>query len=172
MSTPNSNLDDPDPIRASYDVYIKPSFKDGRQLYILQFPNRESYKPYNSLNHTLPSELRMKPKTGLLELDVPIDAWQNYDRDKGFKWGDALKKSNTGNNGNGSHGLPGGFGIGGTGPRARAGDEEDLQEMVIRDFAAAVTNQRVLTKQTLGGMTVPKEESSPQYMVGAFKKGI
>src|SRR5690349_13839935 len=62
-----------DPIEASYDVYIKPQWQDGRKLYVLQFPNRPSREDYSSTNASLPIELRLKPKAGLVELDVPLD---------------------------------------------------------------------------------------------------
>lgn len=160
--------DEDDPIKVSYDVYIKPSLQDGRQLYIVQFPNRPQSSTYSQSNNAPPSELRIKPKSGLMELDVPIDAWHNYDREKGQRWGDAIKKTTAAGV---SHGLPGGFGIGGAGIRARhGGEDEELQEQIARDFNAAVTHQKVLVKQTLGGMTIPKDAASPTYMIGAFKK--
>ncbi|KAI9736437.1 MAG: hypothetical protein M1818_006171 [Claussenomyces sp. TS43310] len=174
------DVDDPDPIKASYDVYIQPHLQEGTKLYILQFPNRDSAQDYSAHNGSLPTELRIKPKSGLLELDVPVDAWRNYDREKGVRWGEAMRKSNLARGssgvGSGSHGLPGGFGIGGAQParsRGNRGDEDDemsAQEQIMRDFAAAVTQQRVLTRQTLGGQGVPKENTSPQYMIGAFRK--
>lgn len=164
----SSSDDEDDPIKVSYDVYIKPSLQNGRQLYVVQFPNRPQTSSYSQTNNAPPSELRIKPKSGLLELDVPIDAWHNYDREKGQRWGDAIKKSTAAGV---SHGLPGGFGIGGAGIRARpGGDDEELQEQIGRDFNAAVTHQKVLVKQTLGGMMVPKDATSPTYMIGAFKK--
>ncbi|KFX97156.1 hypothetical protein V495_05552 [Pseudogymnoascus sp. VKM F-4514 (FW-929)] len=172
-----------DPIQASYDVYIKPQWEDGRQLYILQFPNRPSKEDYSSTNASLPIELRLKPKAGLVELDVPLDPWTNYDRTKGVQWGEAMRKSNasksnTGTAGGqgGSHGLAGGFGIGGVAPgpgRGRQVQEDTLaiQQEILDDFAAGITRQRVLTKQTLGGQVVPKESASPNYFIGAFRKG-
>lgn len=173
MATSAMDVDDPDPIKASYDVYIRPNLENGRQLYVLQFPNRDAHKKYNTAHNMLPSELRIKQKSGLLELDVPVDAWNNYDREKGIKWGDAMKKTSV--NGAVNHGLPGGFGIGGGAIRQRnVGIEDDIgmQEQISRDFPNAITHQKVLTKQTLGGMTVPKEDTSPQYMIGTFKKGM
>jgi DNA-directed RNA polymerase-3 subunit RPC5 len=164
---------DPDPIKASYDVYIKPRMRDGRKVYILQFPNRDSKQDYSSANHSQPLELRIKPKAGMLELDVPVDAWRNYDREKGIKWGEAMRQSNM-VKGGGSHGMPGGFGIGGAQPgRGRGRGEEDNvinQERLLADYAGAIQREQVLTRQTLGGQAVPKESATPQYMIGAFRK--
>lgn len=180
---PIDDIEDDDPIEASYDVYINPQWQDGRQLYILQFPNRPSREDYSSNNSSLPLELRLKPKAGLVELDVPLDPWTNYDRGKGVQWGEAMRKSNasksntsTGQGQTGSHGLAGGFGIGGVAPgpgRGRQPQEDTLavQQEILEDFAGGITQQRVLTKQTLGGQVVPKESASPNYYIGAFRKG-
>jgi len=91
------------------------------------------------------------------------------------KWGEAVRKTNLGKNSaaSGSYGLPGGFGINAALPnRSRAAQEEEepTQAEIERDFADVITQQKVLTKQTLGGQAVPKESTTPQYMVGAFRK--
>jgi len=39
---------DSDPIKASYDVFIKPHIAADRQIYILQFPNRDSKQHYTA----------------------------------------------------------------------------------------------------------------------------
>lgn len=167
--------DEQDPIKASYDVFVRPHMQDGRKIYILQFPNRATDQPYTEANGAHPSELRIKPKSGLLEVDVPIDAWRNYDREKGVKWGESLRKSNA-VKGGGSHGLPGGFGIGGyQGPTIRRGGKAEDESVadpsrILMDYQNAITTERVLTKQTLGGQAVHKQSAAPQYMIGAFRK--
>lgn len=172
-----STLDvDADPIVSSYNIYVKPRFKDGKKVYILQFPNRDSKQAYSAANSSLPLELRLKDKSGLAEIDVPVDTFRNYDREKGIKWGEAVQKSDQlkGADG-GSLGLAGGFGIGGgqsARPRsARQGTEDEgiTQEALMRDFAASVAQGRVLRKQTLGGQAMPKDSNTPQYMIGAFQ---
>lgn len=163
-----------DPIKATYDIYIKPTISNGRKLYVLQFPNRPSNQPYIEAQGAKPTELRMKPKSGLMELDVPLDPFRNYDREKGVKWGDALKQSNTTKGGH-AYGLPGGFGIGGQ-PAGRGRgrgmkeEPEDLTGITDQAFTSMLNQQRVMTKQTLGGQAVPVESSAPQYMIGAFRK--
>lgn len=171
FSTNQPHQSDLDPIKASYDVYIKPSMSHGRQIYVLQFPNRE--QPYNKDNHSQPLKLRIKPEAGMVELDVPVDAWRNYDREKGIKWGEAMKKSNMTQGGR-SHGLPGGFSIGGGQSAGRGrgrgeAEEEINQEKLLADYAGAIQREQVLTKQTLGGQTVLNEDTNPQYMIGTFR---
>jgi DNA-directed RNA polymerase III subunit RPC5 len=166
---------DLDPIKASYDVYIKPHISEDRQVYILQFPNRDAKQNYSQSNDAQPYKMRVKEKAGMVELDVPLDAWRNYDREKGIKWGESIRKSNMAKGG-GSHGLPGGFGIGGAAHSGRgrgrgADDEEVNQQMLMKDYALAIERGQVLTKQTLGGQFVSNEDTTPRYMIGAFRKG-
>jgi len=166
---------DPDPIKASYDVYIKPRISADKQIYVLQFPNRDSKQHYSAQNQSQPFKMRIKPNTGMVEMDVPMDALRNYDREKGIKWGEAMKKSHMSKNG-GSHGMPGGFGIGGAQPSGRGrgrgqnADEEDIQARILQDYENAVRREQVLVKQTLGGQCISNEETTPQYMIGTFRK--
>jgi len=166
---------DPDPIRASYDVYIKPRISADQEVFVFQFPNRDSKQPYSVANQSQPLKMRLKPNAGMVEMDVPLDAMRNYDREKGMKWGGAMKKSNMSKNG-GSHGMPGGFGIGGaqvTGRGRGRGINENFevnQEELLADFSGAVQREQVLVKQTLGGQCIPSEDTMPQYMIGTFRK--
>jgi DNA-directed RNA polymerase-3 subunit RPC5 len=164
---------DPDPIKMSYDVFIKPQISGDRQIFVLQFPCRDPKQNYCAENQSQPLSLRIKPNAGMLELDVPVDVFQNYDKEKGLKWGGAMKKSNM-TKGGGSHGMPGGFGIGGAQPagRGRGRELEDYDNHALsdRDYQAAVESGRVLKKQTLGGQSVASGETTPQYMIGVFRK--
>ncbi|KAH8678774.1 DNA-directed RNA polymerase III subunit Rpc5 [Tricladium varicosporioides] len=172
MADPEMDSDS-DPVTRAYDVFIKPKISSDRQIFVLQFPNRDSQQPYNNNNHSQPLKLRTKPNSGMVEIDVPIDAWRNYDRAKGISWGDALKKSNI-SKGRGSHGLAGGFGIGGAGPGRGRGrgaiiDEDTVVQNALADYAGAMEREQVLTKQTLGGQCVPQDDTNPWYMVGTFR---
>lgn len=166
---------DPDPIKASYDIYIKPRISSDKQIYVLQFPNRDSKQHYSAANQSQPFKMRIKPYAGMVEMDVPMDAMRNYDREKGIKWGEAMKKSNQTKNG-GSHGMPGGFGIGGAQPSGRGrgrgqnAENELNQQKILEDYEYAVKTEQVLVKQTLGGQCISTEETTPQYMIGTFRK--
>lgn len=166
-----------DPIKASYDVYIKPRISSDKQVYVLQFPNRDSKQHYSVANGSSPFKMRIKPNAGMVEMDVPMDALRNYDREKGIKWGEAIKKSNMSKNG-GSHGMPGGFGIGGAQGSGRGRgrgqnpDDDTLQRRILEDYENAVRREEVLVKQTLGGQCVSSEDTTPQYMIGTFRKSM
>ncbi|CZS89298.1 related to RPC37 Pol III transcription [Rhynchosporium agropyri] len=170
---PLGALEEDDPIVSSYDIYIKPQLAGDLQMYVLQFPNRDSRQPYNKMQGSEPLKLRIKPNAGMVELDVPMEVYSNYDRKKGLAWGGAMKKSAE-SKGNGSHGLPGGFGIGAAPPVGRGKgrgaivDQEAIQSQILADYQNAVKNERVLVKQTLGGQTMAKDDTTPQYMIGTF----
>lgn len=168
---------DADPIKASYDVYIKPHLSAGRQMYVLQFPNRDARQQYRKAQGSEPLKMRIKPNAGMVELDVPMDVHNNYDQRKGATWGTAMKKSRE-SKGTGSHGLPGGFGIGGAASGGRGAgrgrgieDVQALQDQFLADFENAVAREQVLVKQTLGGQSVSNEDTTPQYMIGTFVNG-
>jgi len=170
----NSEEEDEDDIVASFDMFIKPNLTDGHQIYVLQFPNRDRKQPYTADHNSTPIQLRTKPQSGMVELDVPIDTGHNYDKDKGVKWGTAMKKSEQAK-GPGAHGMAAGFGIGGgnrivggRGGRARVEEEEYGQGIRDEDFERAKNSGNVLKTQTLGGLVAQIESHSPQYMLGTF----
>jgi DNA-directed RNA polymerase-3 subunit RPC5 len=168
------NVEDSDPVLKSYDIYIKPGMNQEREIYVFQFPNRSHKLPYLHRLKSQPQKLRTKPNSGMVEIDVPVDTWNFYDRLKGVQWGEALKESNA-TKGKGSHGLPGGFGIGGTQSRGKGRgkteEEENLNHMnTLSDFGGAIDRNQILKKQTLGGQVVTKNESNPTYMIGTFRK--
>ncbi|KAI9679325.1 MAG: hypothetical protein M1817_005345 [Caeruleum heppii] len=165
--------DDDDPTVREYDVFVNNDLAE--RLILLQAVNRDRRQPYTDANHAKPSELRIKPEVGLVELDIPMNIWNNYDREKALRWGEALRKSSADKAG-GSHGLMGGFGIGAGQSSARrrtagAADDEDVtQEMLLANYAEADAKGHVLNKQTLGGQIVPKDGTQPIYMVGVFRQ--
>jgi DNA-directed RNA polymerase-3 subunit RPC5 len=171
----DADNNDHDPIVSEFEVFIKPHLNGDRQIFVFQFPNRDRSKPYDARHACAPTELRVKPKAGMVELDVPLDVYRNYDRKRGIKWGESMKRSSVARGG-GSHGLPGGFGIGGAPSvgrgRGRGEVEEVDQGKLLENYQNAVEDGHVLQKQTLGGQFIAKNSTSPQYMLGTFTNGI
>ncbi|KAI5926636.1 Sin-like protein conserved region-domain-containing protein [Camillea tinctor] len=166
-TTTTTTTPEADPIVASYNVYTNPSLPTNRKLLILQHPNKQGpvNVPYAQL-----SEVRIKPRSGMLEVDVPMShAHADYDRDKGLRWGAALAKSTAAKNG-GSHGLAGGFGIGVPAMRGgkRRADDYD-KDIDLLDWTEAVRQDKVLRTQTLGGQFPNESQTNCRYMVGVFK---
>ncbi|TQW00471.1 hypothetical protein V2A60_001550 [Cordyceps javanica] len=163
----DDNDDDDDPITASYPVFLNPALPLGRRLLVLQHPNRTD----ESGSRPPPSELRLKAESGMVEVDMPLDYNEAYDRDKGLRWGRTLQTSMAAKNG-GSHGLAGGFGFGavqqrggGGGASGRRRNEVDAEDLI--DWNEAVRQDKVLRTQTLGGQYPDADEV--QYMVGVFQ---
>jgi DNA-directed RNA polymerase-3 subunit RPC5 len=160
-SAPRS-IEDDDPIVHTYSVFIKPPLPAQRKLLVLQHPNTQSDYP-DTLQAPPFTDLRLKTGSGMVEADVPLDYNTAYDRHKGIVWGTALQKSAAAKT---SLGLSGGFGVGGAPARTRArgaaGDEVEGG-----DFNEAVRTDRVLRKQTLGGLST--EPKDARYLVAVFQ---
>ena len=155
--------DDDDPIVASYDVYLtnSPSSKDKStsQLFLLQYPaHRPHSKPYNAARSQTPTSLRLKPKSGFLEIDVPILQQEHYNVTAGEKYGKAMSESRTLNSG-GTHGLAGGF-TSTSHSRLRDVPQHD-------DFPGSIHS---LQTQTLGGKVVAPTARDPIYLLGYFRQ--
>lgn len=160
-----------DEMIAEYDVYIN---KPTKKIMILQYPNRGPGQPYCERTGQKPLELRIKPKCGLIEVDIPMDVHTNFDKEKGIIYGEAMRKSRVLQDG-GSYGMAGGFGIGSK-PRATASGrqpsaaEEPTHESLLTNFDDANNKGHVMNKVTLGGQIVPfKPGNDPNYYIGVFK---
>jgi hypothetical protein len=165
-------MDIDDPIVASYNVFLtkpgdlnkasaNPSSASDRspKVLVLQYPAfRPSSKPYNAAKSQQPSELRLKPKTGLIEIDVPLLTQENYNADLGERYGKAMTDSKT-LHAKSSHGLAGGF-------YAGSGQSAPLQQV-----PAFSDPNPTLTTQTLGGKIVEPGERDPVYFLGIVKDG-
>lgn len=155
---------DDDPVVASYNVFVNPALPPNQKIHILHQSVR--YDEGNTPAFPrVPTELRVKPDSGVLEIDVPLDMMDNYDRDKGMQYGRALKETLEAKGG-GSHGLAGGFGIGGPAGLGKKVADRDRRN---GDWVDEVRADRVLKSQTLGGI-IPKEEPL-NYMIGIFQGG-
>ncbi|KAI9753912.1 MAG: hypothetical protein M4579_004933 [Chaenotheca gracillima] len=176
-----------DPVAAEYDIYL--NAQGSLDVYLCQYPTRSSDQPLTDQRHAKPSEIRIKPRAGLVEVDVPMNPYENYDTTKGVHWGEAARKSNR-DQAVGAQGLSGGFGVGsvidagrrgGAGATGRAGriqDEEDgggpldaamSTAELTANFERAVAEGRALNKITYGGKMSAKTDASPIYMIGAFR---
>ena len=164
----NADDSDPDdPTVASWEVYMTPEIQE--RLLLLQYPERSRTQPYNDASRQKPLELRIKPKTGMVEVDIPVNVHANYDKEKGVQWGEAMRNSRVLKEG-GSYGLAGGLGIGGV-PKK---DEDEMDEVeiphdyLLEHFEDANNKGHVLNKQTLGGQIVEPKDGDPIYMLGTF----
>ncbi|KAI2731105.1 hypothetical protein DTO012A7_4674 [Penicillium roqueforti] len=156
---------DDDPVVASYDVLLTDS---DVSRYVFQYVDREHDRPYNDQENQRPIQLRLKPRTGLIEVEVPISTRENYDVNKGMRYGDAVKKSRSARDG-GAYGMAGGF-TAGSGTAAAGGrvKMEANGDVEILDNKRAVDSASLLRVQSLGGRIKPSEEGDPVYMLATF----
>ena len=155
-----------DPVVASYDVFLTDS---EISRYVFQYLDRDVDLPYNESNQQCPTKLRMKPRTGLVEVEVPISTRSNYDVNKGLRFGEAVKKSRSAREG-GAYGMSGGFtagsGAAASGGRVKAETSGDVE---ILDNKRVVDSNALMRTQALAGRVKPAEEGDPVYMLAAFK---
>ncbi|OJJ04326.1 hypothetical protein ASPVEDRAFT_43794 [Aspergillus versicolor CBS 583.65] len=156
-----------DPVIASYDIYLTNS---DISRYVLQYLDRPAGHAYDETNGQKPTSLRLKPDTGLVEVDVPISTRLNYDIGKGVKYGDALKKSKSAREG-GAYGMAGGFSVSGQGGGQGQGKvkAEDMKAEEGMMGMAPGDQTPLLKVQTLGGRIKTPEDGDPVYMLAAFR---
>lgn len=155
-----------------YDIYIN---QPEKRLMLLQYPNRDIGQPYSDRIGLKPLELRIKPKCGLVEVDIPMILHSNFDKDKGIQYGQAMRNSRILQEG-GSYGLAGGLRAGLLATRLRLSNqehnrtsEEPSHEILLENFEDAANKGHVMSKLTLGGRIVPWEDGDPIYFLGVFK---
>nr|OQO29404.1 hypothetical protein B0A51_02222 [Rachicladosporium sp. CCFEE 5018] len=166
-----------DPITASYDVYLTPSQQE--QLYLLQYLNRSRDRPYSQHYGARPTDLRIKPKSGYLELEVSLSTEFNFNKYQGLKWGDALQTARTIQNEGATYGPAAGLGaprrgLGSRGPLKDKADRELQISNALTEFKRAEEDGKVMHKQTLGGQIMRHEDAAagqalPVYYLGAFQ---
>ena len=154
-----------DPVVDSYDIFLtNPSVA----RYVLQYAVRGSNKAYGERHGQKPMTFRLKPRTGLVEVDIPINTRANYDQAKGLQFGTALERSRVPA---GGYGMSGGFSssgqshqqvtvrVGGGGSRVKTEDEEETRNIQLQNLVRA---------QTLAGRMTTAEDDS-LYMLAAFR---
>ncbi|KAL9012769.1 MAG: hypothetical protein Q9173_002494 [Seirophora scorigena] len=141
------------------------------RLLILRFPNRRPDQPLWGRYGTKPIELRIKPKCGHVELDVPTDyLMAESDQEASFKYQRALLKSRNIQQG-GSYGLAGGFGVNDEPEpykksKGQANETATTPETELSDFDSW------FKKITFGGIIEPYSDNKPRLMAGTFKGNV
>lgn len=155
-----------------YDMYINRSEK---RLMLLQYPNRDIGQSYCERIGLKPLEIRIKPKCGLVEVDIPMVLHSNFNKEKGIQYGQAMRKSRVLQEG-GSYGLAGGLRAGLLATKLRLSNqdqnitsEEPSIEALLENFEDANNKGHVMNKLTLGGRIVPWADGYPIYYIGVFK---
>lgn len=64
-----------------------------KHIMLLQYPDRDNGQLYRNAFGQKPLEMRIKPKCGLVEVDIPLSIDESYNIRNGRKFGSALHKS-------------------------------------------------------------------------------
>lgn len=158
-----------DPVIASYDIYItnpqRTTDSKPPKLFVLQYPShRPSSKPYNTAHFQHPTSFRIKPKSGLFELDVPIPTSNNYNTLLGTQLGRAMQESKVAHPTT-SHGLSGGFVQHHHHHHHNANHPINLTEVPDHDPPPTALP---LQTQTLGGKLSEPSSADPIYMLATL----
>ncbi|KAJ5246413.1 hypothetical protein N7468_001396 [Penicillium chermesinum] len=154
-----------DPVIASYDVFLTDS---DVSRYVFQYIDRPQELPYNASHGQKPSVLRLKPETGVVEMEVPINTHAGYDTSAGLRFGEAMKKSRSAREN--AFGMAGGFSAGSlannpNGSRVK-GEAADVE---IFDNKKMVDPSSLIRTQALSGRIKPPEEGDPVHMLATIK---
>ena len=146
-----------------------------KHLLLFKYPNRDPGQLYSDEYGNRPAELRIKPKSGLVEVDIPMIVSENFDKEKGLKYGAALRKKNLTVKGKGEsfYGLSGGLDVVGSAKREEELDIPDApsREKLLDNFDDANNKGHVMNKITLGGRIIPFKDGDPIYMIATFQGG-
>lgn len=155
-----------------YRLYVNKPI--GKRAMLIQYPNRDIAQEYRVASGNKPSEIRIKPKCGLVEVDIPVDTHVNYNKEKGVEYGEAMRKNRMLQEG-GSYSLGGGLGLGSRptlrGDRQAPPPEGPSHEKLLDNFDDANNKGHVMNKITLGGQIYPFKNGDPIYMAATFKEG-
>ena len=168
---------DDDPVEKEWAVCMNPG-SHNRHTVVLRYPHRNSGNPYLDRNSQQPLEIRIKPKSGLVEVDIPLPVHQKtYDRHRGIQYGEAMGKNGVIQSG-GSFGVRGGLGNANFNGRRFTGSQgfpsttETLQDDPLRFDEDSGGEGRVMNKITMAGIISPWEETDPLYFLATFKENV
>ena len=168
---PTKKQQDHGKVKEMYRLCTNPSRT--KRTMLLQYPNREPHQQYREETRQKPSEIRIKPKCGVVEVDIPMDTGEFFDQEKGVDFGSALRKAQTLQDEK-SYGLAGGLGIG---TRRGVKNNEDVlfeypsKDKLLENFDDSINEGYVMNKITLGGRIIPFREGDPIYMISTFQGG-
>lgn len=177
MPAAAADIDGDDPVVNEYDVFITPEIEG--QLYLFQYLNRPPDQPFVKETGSRPSQLRIKPQSGFVEVDAPLDIHHHYNKIAGVKWGEAVRKTKS--YGQKAYGIASGFerpnvrlnNRSGAAPDAPGGpsiDDDDNIEDYVANFEDANEKGHVLNTRTFNGQITKNDERKASYMIGTFRE--
>lgn len=173
--------EDHNPVVGEFDLYI---VEPEHPLYVIQYVDRPGPKAFTSRDISSPLEMRIKPKSGFFEADIRLDLFDNYDRGKGIRFGEAMKKVKA--LGQKGYGPAVGFERAMPRPKRRGAADEDEEmenadpadaskdieddfDKYMHEFEDANEKGHVLNTITHGGQMEAYENGHPTHLAGIFK---
>ncbi|KAL8906984.1 MAG: hypothetical protein Q9207_001670 [Kuettlingeria erythrocarpa] len=141
------------------------------RLLILRFPNRRPDQEFADVNRNRPLELRIKPKYGFVELDVPVTYVDDLDSFRAERIQTAMMQSAILHKG-GSYGMAGGFGVNEEPATTKKGkgkakETDRSEETVVPDHEQL--GPWKFDRITLSGRIQRYDDTKPRMMAGVFK---
>ena len=175
QDTKDLPIEEYDPVVRDWDMYM--NVCPDKHVMVLRYPEKWPGQLYSAKSGQKPLEMRIKPIHKLVEVDIPVDPYNaSFDRVRGIAYGQAMRESAILKELGGSHGVAGGFGLGGsTRARGKVRAEPSVDakdptiEALLQDYENAVKNGHVMNKMTLGGHINVWDETCPNMFVGAFR---
>ena len=149
------------------EKYRLQTHQSSKRVLLLQYPDRGLRDPSKG---QIPFSIRMKPKTGVVEVDLALQADPSYNKARGVEYGSALRHSEATRR-NGAYGLAGGLNVGAT--KAFLKDDKEVihgpsRAELLENVEESFSQGHALKKATLGGRIVPFRHGYPVYMVATF----
>lgn len=88
---PSDDILADDPVVQEFSVVSTNNL--GENIRLLQYPTRSVYRPFVEDQGRGVREARIKPKAGLIEVDIPIETRKFYDKEKGDNWDQVNKQT-------------------------------------------------------------------------------
>lgn len=157
------------PIKEQHKLMINP--QPEKLILLLKYPTRQPGELYCDDIGNKPIELRIKPKCGLVEVDVPLDVHHYFDREKGLNFGAALRKKAFNGDSGSFYSVSSGFD-----PSISRRDndnpilEDPSHDDMLDNFDDANSRGFIMNKITLGGRIEPFKDGDPIYMLATFEK--
>ena len=155
----------------SYKIFHNQSTS---HVIVMQYPNRNPSQSYSDAHGDKPLAMRIKPKSGLIEVDIAFTIDIHYDTRKGLVYGEAMRKNEDQAR---SQGLAGGFGING---RRRSVASNAVGQRIFKElsfdepmdnYEESLNTGRMLDRITLSGQIVPFRSGDPIYEIGVCRGG-
>lgn len=149
---------------ARYKTYLN---KSDKHVLVLRFPDRDRTYPLSDSYDSKPTAIRVKPKSRLIEIDIPLPDKSHIDQRRAIELGQASElhqKSTT----QAPVGIAGGFGQ--TAPPRAQEVLDEQPDALLRDFEDAMDRGKVFHSVTFSGQIKPLVSTDPSYYLGSFKK--